>query len=80
VHAVCRDADARSCAGCSAANAKPVHSYATLITRAIRSAGDSKRMTLAQIYKWITDNFPYYRTAGNGWKVRRAACRVPPVP
>ena len=27
-------------------------------------------MTLSEIYKWITDNFPYYRTAGNGWKVR----------
>lgn len=53
----------------SAADGKPVHSYATLITRAIRSADDDKRLTLAQIYKWITDTFPYYRTAGNGWKV-----------
>eukprot|EP00038_Savillea_parva_P029202 m.69484 g.69484 ORF g.69484 m.69484 type:complete len:430 (+) comp8587_c0_seq1:170-1459(+) len=71
--------------GANAADGKPVHSYATLITRAIRSAGDSKRMTLAQIYKWITDNFPYYRTAGNGWKnsirhnlsLNRSFTRVP---
>ena len=26
-------------------------------------------MTLSDIYKWIMDNFPYYKTAGNGWKV-----------
>ena len=48
---------------------KPVHSYATLITLAIKSSGGSVlRMTLAEIYRWILDNFPYYRTAGNGWK------------
>jgi hypothetical protein len=28
-------------------------------------------MTLSEIYKWIQDNFPFYRTpaAGTGWKV-----------
>lgn len=31
--------------------------------------GNDKKMTLSEIYKWITDNFPYYKTAGNGWKV-----------
>eukprot|EP00037_Helgoeca_nana_P033134 m.416796 g.416796 ORF g.416796 m.416796 type:complete len:373 (-) comp30105_c0_seq1:218-1336(-) len=71
--------------GANAADGKPVHSYATLITRAIRSADDDKRLTLAQIYKWITDTFPYYRTAGNGWKnsirhnlsLNRSFTRVP---
>ena len=24
--------------------------------------------TLSGIYQWISDNFPYYKTAGNGWK------------
>ena len=24
--------------------------------------------TLSGIYLWISDNFPYYKTAGNGWK------------
>jgi hypothetical protein len=24
--------------------------------------------TLAGIYTWIADNFPYYKTAGSGWK------------
>lgn len=26
-------------------------------------------MTLADIYQWIVDNFPYYRVATTGWKV-----------
>lgn len=28
------------------------------------------KMTLSEIYQWICDNFPYYREAGSGWKVR----------
>jgi hypothetical protein len=31
--------------------------------------GKEKKMTLAEIYKYIQDNFPYYRSAGSGWKV-----------
>uniref|UniRef100_A0A1I8F1F8 Fork-head domain-containing protein n=1 Tax=Macrostomum lignano TaxID=282301 RepID=A0A1I8F1F8_9PLAT len=46
---------------------KPSHSYSTLIKFAISSTR-SKRMSLRQIYKWITDNFPYYKDARNGWK------------
>ena len=48
---------------------KPAYSYANLITFAISST-ESKRMTLSEIYQWIGDHFPYYRDAGNGWKVR----------
>ena len=49
---------------------KPPYSYANLITFAINSS-ESKKMTLSEIYQWICDNFPYYREAGSGWKVRR---------
>ncbi len=48
---------------------KPPYSYANLITFAINSSS-KKKMTLSEIYQWICDNFPYYREAGNGWKVR----------
>ncbi|KAG8435780.1 hypothetical protein GDO86_013645 [Hymenochirus boettgeri] len=46
---------------------KPPYSYANLIQYAINSA-PAKRMTLSEIYRWICDNFPYYRNAGVGWK------------
>ncbi|KAL8581847.1 hypothetical protein ACOMHN_010221 [Nucella lapillus] len=46
---------------------KPPYSYANLITFAINSSSQ-KKMTLAEIYKWICENFPYYKGAGNGWK------------
>jgi hypothetical protein len=48
---------------------KPPYSYANLITFAINSSV-KKKMTLSEIYQWICDNFPYYREAGTGWKVR----------
>ena len=47
---------------------KPPYSYANLITFAINSTV-KKKMTLNEIYNWICENFPYYREAGNGWKV-----------
>ena len=56
-----------------AKDGKPPYSYANLITCAINSSSN-KKMTLAEIYQWICENFPYYRDAGNGWKVRN-----PPV-
>lgn len=48
---------------------KPPYSYAALITFAINSTS-KRRMTLNGIYTWISSNFPYYRDAGTGWKVR----------
>lgn len=30
--------------------------------------GSPKKMTLAQIYSWIIEKYPYYKNAGNGWK------------
>lgn len=49
---------------------KPPYSYANLITFAINSSA-KKKMTLSEIYQWICEKFPYYKEAGNGWKVRR---------
>ncbi|XP_066539087.1 forkhead box protein J2 [Hoplias malabaricus] len=47
--------------------AKPPHSYATLIAMAI-SAAPEKKLSLNDIYTWISDTFPYYNRAGRGWK------------
>ncbi|RCH95016.1 Forkhead box protein J3 [Rhizopus azygosporus] len=46
---------------------KPPYSYATLIKYAIeRSPGN--KLTLSQIYQWVIDHYPYYASAGSGWK------------
>lgn len=50
---------------------KPPYSYATLILLAINSTQE-KRMTLQHIYKWIEDNFPYYKNCKKAWKVTTA--------
>uniref|UniRef100_S4RMY5 Forkhead box J1b n=1 Tax=Petromyzon marinus TaxID=7757 RepID=S4RMY5_PETMA len=49
------------------ASVKPPYSYATLICMAMRSTHKSK-VTLASIYKWIMDNFCYYRHADPTWQ------------
>ncbi|TLD15514.1 uncharacterized protein PgNI_00828 [Pyricularia grisea] len=47
---------------------KPSHSYAMLIGMAILRS-PHRRLTLAQIYKWITTNYRHYREAAdNGWQ------------
>lgn len=47
---------------------KPSHSYAMLIGMAILRS-QHRRLTLAQIYKWITINYRHYREAAdNGWQ------------
>lgn len=48
---------------------KPHYSYATLIVFAINSSRE-KRMTLQEIYAWIEENYPFYKSAKKGWKVR----------
>jgi len=45
---------------------KPPYSYATLIGMAILRA-PNRRLTLSQIYKWISDTFCWYRDAEPGW-------------
>ncbi|CAG8525014.1 2780_t:CDS:2 [Paraglomus occultum] len=46
---------------------KPPYSYATLITYAITNSRN-KQLTLNEIYNWVMDSYPYYKTAGTGWK------------
>ncbi|CAK7221121.1 Forkhead transcription factor [Sporothrix curviconia] len=46
---------------------KPGHSYAMLIGMAIlRSAG--RKLTLSQIYKWISDTYSFYNPQDAGWQ------------
>jgi forkhead transcription factor HCM1 len=47
--------------------AKPAFSYSQLIGMAILRS-DNRRLTLAQIYKWISDSFAFYRTQETGWQ------------
>lgn len=46
---------------------KPPYSYAALIGMSIIRA-PGRRLTLAQIYKWISDAFSYYRLEETGWQ------------
>lgn len=46
---------------------KPNHSYIGLIAMAILSHRD-KKLVLSDIYQWILDNYPYFRTRGPGWR------------
>ena len=48
-------------------NAKPPYSYAVLICLAMMDI--KKKVTLEQIYKWIKENFAYYRNTGPCWQV-----------
>ncbi|EXV04173.1 forkhead domain protein [Metarhizium robertsii] len=46
---------------------KPQHSYAQLIGMAILRS-PMRRLTLAQIYKWISDNYSFYNPNDAGWQ------------
>ena len=46
---------------------KPPYSYATLIGMAILRA-PSRRLTLAQIYSWISNTFSFYDPTQTGWQ------------
>ncbi|XP_028332699.1 forkhead box protein J1-B-like [Gouania willdenowi] len=47
--------------------AKPPHSHASLIYKAMQTSGQSK-VTLSTIYEWIQENFCYYRHAKPTWQ------------
>ncbi|KAJ8005133.1 hypothetical protein DPEC_G00143490 [Dallia pectoralis] len=51
----------------SGSKGKPPHSYATLIAMAIEAA-PGRKLSLNDIYTWISDMFPYYSRTGRGWK------------
>jgi forkhead transcription factor HCM1 len=46
---------------------KPTHSYAQLIGMSILRA-TNRRLTLAQIYKWISDTYSFYSATDAGWQ------------
>ncbi|XP_038047165.1 uncharacterized protein LOC119721251 [Patiria miniata] len=46
---------------------RPTYSYSTLIQFAI-SSSKSGKMTLREIYTWIEETFPYFKTAKAGWR------------
>jgi forkhead transcription factor HCM1 len=46
---------------------KPAHSYAQLIGMSILRA-PARRLTLAQIYKWISDTYSFYNPSDAGWQ------------
>ncbi|XP_052068752.1 forkhead box protein K2-like [Mytilus californianus] len=48
-------------------DSKPPYSYTQLIVQAISSVPD-KQLTLSGIYVYITENYPYYRTADKVWQ------------
>lgn len=55
-------------------------SYSDLITMALMSSPERK-MTLDEIYRWISVNIPYFRNKGDeisssGWKVLEACCKA----
>lgn len=52
-------------------NKKPPFAYVTLIFMALRES-DSEKLSLSEIYDYITENFAYYRNASGGWKVCQA--------
>jgi hypothetical protein len=61
-----RTADAKSYRR-SYTHAKPPYSYISLITMAIQNSG-SKMLTLAEIYQFIMDLFPFYRQNQQRWQ------------
>nr|XP_039259800.1 uncharacterized protein LOC120336238 isoform X1 [Styela clava] len=52
---------------CSSESTRPPYSYSALIALAIQS-NPEKRMTLRQIYNYVTECFPFYKNCKPGWR------------
>lgn len=50
---------------------KPPFSYASLIAQAIIS-NEKQRLALCNIYSWIMETYPYYKSQGCGWQVTQS--------
>ncbi|XP_066521861.1 forkhead box protein I1 [Hoplias malabaricus] len=46
---------------------RPPYSYSALIAMAIQGA-HSKKLTLSQIYQYVSENFPFYKRSKAGWQ------------
>ena len=46
---------------------RPPYSYSALIAMAIQNSPE-KRLTLAQIYQYVAENFPFYKKSRAGWQ------------
>ena len=46
---------------------RPPYSYSALIAMAIQNSPD-KKLTLAQIYQYVAENFPFYKKSRAGWQ------------
>lgn len=46
---------------------KPIYSYSCLIALALKNS-HNMCLTVAEIYAFMCENFPYFRTAPAGWK------------
>ncbi|XP_037550615.1 forkhead box protein I2 [Nematolebias whitei] len=46
---------------------RPPYSYSALIAMAIQGAQERK-LTLSQIYQYVSDNFPFYKRSKAGWQ------------
>ena len=58
---------------------KPPYSYATLIRMAME-ASKKPKISVSDIYKWIMDNFCYFRHADPTWQVGRRSGDLLPSP
>ena len=59
--------DTRSAYAISSKEIRPPYRYAALIAMAILQA-DDRCLLLAQIYQWISVQFPFYNLAESGWQ------------